>query len=39
MQFSQILFCVAGATIFGWILAFYQVPDMVTNFILGFTRD
>lgn len=39
VQFSQILFCLAGASIFGWILAFYQVPDLVTKFILGFTRD
>ena len=39
IQFSQILFCVGGATIFGWILAYYQVPDMVSDFILGFTRD
>ena len=39
IQFSQILFCVGGAMIFGWILAYYQVPDMVTGFILGFTRD
>lgn len=39
VQFSQVLFCLAGASIFGWILAFYQVPDLVTQFILGFTRD
>ena len=39
IQFSQILFCVGGAMIFGWILAYYQVPDMVSDFILGFTRD
>ncbi len=39
IQFSQILFCVGGAMIFGWILAYYQVPDMVSEFILGFTRD
>ena len=39
VQFSQILFCLGGASIFGWLLAFYQVPDMVTDFILGFTRD
>jgi len=39
VQFSQILFCVGGAMIFGWILAYYQVPDMVSDFILGFTRD
>jgi tripartite ATP-independent transporter DctM subunit len=39
VQFSQVLFCLAGASIFGWLLAFYQVPDIVTKFILGFTRD
>jgi len=39
IQFSQILFCVGGAMIFGWILAYYRVPDMVSDFILGFTRD
>ncbi|HYN28129.1 MAG TPA: TRAP transporter large permease, partial [Burkholderiales bacterium] len=39
IQFSQILFCVGGAMIFGWILAYYQVPGMVSDFILGFTRD
>ena len=39
IQFSQVLFCVAGASIFGWLLAFYQVPDLVTNFILGLTSD
>jgi tripartite ATP-independent transporter DctM subunit len=39
VQFSQVLFCVAGAGVFGWLLAFYQVPDMVSAFILGFSRD
>jgi len=39
IQFSQILFCVAGASIFGWILAFYRVPDLVTDFILSLTND
>jgi tripartite ATP-independent transporter DctM subunit len=39
VQFSQVLFCVGGAALWGWILAFYQVPDMVSEFILGFTRD
>ncbi len=39
IQFSQILFCVAGASIFGWLLAFYQVPGLVTDFILGLTTD
>jgi tripartite ATP-independent transporter DctM subunit len=39
VQFSQVLFCVAGAGVFGWLLAFYQVPDMVSQFILSFSRD
>ncbi|HXV07179.1 MAG TPA: TRAP transporter large permease [Burkholderiales bacterium] len=39
VQFSQVLFCVGGAALWGWILAFYQVPDIVSEFILGFTRD
>ncbi len=39
IQFSQVLFCVAGASIFGWLLAYYQVPEFVTNLILGLTRD
>jgi len=39
VQFSQVLFCLAGASIFGWLLAFYQVPGIVTDFIVSFTRD
>lgn len=39
LQFSLILFCVTGASIFGWLLAFYRVPDLVTEFILAMTRD
>jgi tripartite ATP-independent transporter DctM subunit len=39
IQFSQVLFCLGGASIFGWLLAFYQVPEMVTNFITAFTQD
>lgn len=39
IQFSQVLFCVAGASIFGWLLAFYRVPEVVTDFILGLTSD
>jgi tripartite ATP-independent transporter DctM subunit len=39
IQFSQVLFCLGGASIFGWLLAFYQVPEMVTAFITAFTRD
>lgn len=39
IQFAQVMFCLGGASIFGWLLAYYQVPDMVTNFITSFTRD
>jgi tripartite ATP-independent transporter DctM subunit len=39
IQFSQVMFCLGGASIFGWLLAFYQVPEMVTSFILSFSRD
>jgi tripartite ATP-independent transporter DctM subunit len=39
IQFSQVLFCVAGAAIFGWLLAFYRVPDAVTAHLLGVTDD
>jgi tripartite ATP-independent transporter DctM subunit len=39
IQFSQVLFCLGGASIFGWLLAFYQVPEMVTTFITSYTRD
>jgi tripartite ATP-independent transporter DctM subunit len=39
IQFAQVLFCVCGASLFGWVLAFYQVPEMVTRFILSFTTD
>jgi len=39
IQYAQVLFCVCGASLFGWVLAFYQVPETVTNFILGFTQN
>src|SRR5262245_59169494 len=39
VQFSQVLFCLAGAVLFGWVMALYRVPDMVTDFILGFSHD
>jgi tripartite ATP-independent transporter DctM subunit len=39
IQFSQVLFCLGGASIFGWLLAYYQVPQIVTDFIVSFTRD
>lgn len=39
VQFSQVMFCLAGACLFGWLLAYYQVPDIVTKFIVSFSRD
>jgi tripartite ATP-independent transporter DctM subunit len=39
VQFAQVLFCVCGASLFGWVMAFYQVPAMMTKFILTFTQD
>ena len=39
IQFSQVMFCLGGASIFGWLLAYYQVPQLVTDFIVSFTRD
>src|SRR5512145_3461754 len=39
IQFSQVMFCLGGASIFGWLLAYYQVPDMVTRFITAYTQD
>ena len=39
MTWSAVLFCLGAASIFGWLLAFYQVPEMVTNFITSFTQD
>lgn len=39
MQFSLVLFCVAGAAIFGWLLAFYQLPNLVKDYILAITTQ
>ena len=39
IQFSQVLFCVGGAALWGWILAYYRVPDVVSEFMLGLTSD
>jgi len=39
VQFSQVLLCVAAAAVFGWVLAFYRVPDMVSDFVLGFSHN
>jgi tripartite ATP-independent transporter DctM subunit len=39
VQFAQVLFCVCGASLFGWVLAFYQVPEIVTRFIISYTTD
>ncbi len=34
---SVILFCVAAASIFGWLLAFYRVPDQLTRWFLAYS--
>jgi tripartite ATP-independent transporter DctM subunit len=39
VQFSLVLFCVAGAAIFGWLLAFYRVPDLVREWVVSLTQD
>ncbi|MBI2457687.1 MAG: TRAP transporter large permease [candidate division NC10 bacterium] len=39
VQFSLVLFCVAGAAIFGWLLAFYRVPDLVKEWVVSQTED
>jgi tripartite ATP-independent transporter DctM subunit len=39
VQFSLVLFCVAGAAIFGWLLAFYRVPDLVRERVMSLTQD
>jgi tripartite ATP-independent transporter DctM subunit len=39
VQFSLVLFCVAGAAIFGWLLAFYRVPDLVKEWVVSLTED
>jgi len=34
-----ILFCVASASIFGWLLAFYRVPDKITEWFLAYSTS
>lgn len=34
-----ILFCVAAASIFGWLLAFYRVPDQITRWFLAYSTS
>ncbi len=36
---SVILFCVAAASIFGWLLAFYRVPDQITRWFLAYSTS
>ena len=36
---AVILFCVASASIFGWLLAFYRVPDKLTQWFLSFSTS
>jgi tripartite ATP-independent transporter DctM subunit len=36
---AVILFCVATASIFGWLLAFYRVPDQLTRWFLHFSTS
>ncbi|WGF89753.1 TRAP transporter large permease [Marinivivus vitaminiproducens] len=35
--YSQPLLAVAAATVFGWLLAFYQAPDMIADIASGMT--
>lgn len=36
---AVILFCVAAASIFGWLLAFYRVPDKLTAWFLAYSTN
>ncbi|HTX52413.1 MAG TPA: TRAP transporter large permease [Candidatus Baltobacteraceae bacterium] len=36
---AVILFCVATASIFGWLLAFYRVPDQLTRWFLHYSSS
>jgi tripartite ATP-independent transporter DctM subunit len=36
---AVILFCVASASIFGWLLAFYRVPDQLTAWFLKYSAN
>ena len=39
LQTAAVMFLLAGATIFGWILTVERVPTMVTVFMLGLTDN
>ncbi len=36
---SLILFCVATATVFGWLLAYYNIPQAVSSFLSHYTSS
>jgi len=36
---AVILFCVAAASIFGWLLAFYRVPEKITAWFLTYSTS
>jgi len=36
---AVILFCVAAASIFGWLLAFYRVPEQLTRWFLYYSTS
>lgn len=36
---AVILFCVGAASVFGWLLAFYRVPDQLTAWFLRFSAS
>jgi len=36
---AVILFCVASASIFGWLLAYYRVPDTLTKWFLAYSSS
>ena len=33
------LFCIATSTVFGWLLAYLDAPDMISGFVLSFTSS
>ena len=37
--YSQVLFAVAAATLFGWLLAYFEMPQMVVDLIEGHTSN
>ncbi len=39
IMFSKILFLVAGASAFGWTIAYLRVPDMIGSYITGITTS